>query len=211
MPGPKKKDLVVLVADKNMHSTVAGLLSRRESLGIRNISFDVYRHPARDAGCFRGCDRFLQPLSGQFKKGLVMFDRHGSGCRDEASRTDLEAEVESRLARSWAGRASAVVFDPELEIWVWSDSPHVDDILGWTGKQPDLRTWLLGKGFLQTGHSKPDNPKEAMEEALRHVKKARSSSLYDRLSRVVSLDRCNDPAFLKFRSVVGNWFPQEGL
>ncbi|MEN8217380.1 MAG: hypothetical protein ABFS56_13640 [Pseudomonadota bacterium] len=26
----------------------------------------------------------------------------------------------------------------ELEIWVWSDSPHVAEILGWKNKQPDL-------------------------------------------------------------------------
>jgi len=35
------KDLVVLVADKNMEQTVKGLLGRHQSLGIRPVNLNV--------------------------------------------------------------------------------------------------------------------------------------------------------------------------
>ena len=52
---------------------------------------------------------------------------------------NLETEAEQRLSSSgWDDRAVAIVLDPELEIWVWSDSPEVDDVLGWRGRIPRL-------------------------------------------------------------------------
>jgi hypothetical protein len=56
-PAPRRKDLVVLAADKNTEFTVRGLLdSRTAALGIRRVVFDVYPHPERDPGC-----RWAQP------------------------------------------------------------------------------------------------------------------------------------------------------
>ena len=45
------KDLIILVADKNMEHTIKGLLARPPALGIRPLSFDIRVHPERDAGC----------------------------------------------------------------------------------------------------------------------------------------------------------------
>jgi hypothetical protein len=40
------RDLIFLVADSNMEQTVRGLMSRPQSLGIREgIMFDIIRHP----------------------------------------------------------------------------------------------------------------------------------------------------------------------
>jgi len=54
---------------------------------------------------------------------------------------------------------------------VWSDSPHVDSVLGWQGIMPDLKTWLTSKGFLNDSLCKPKHPKKAMEEALRKTQR----------------------------------------
>lgn len=43
-----RKDLVVLVPDKNMEASLRGLLSRCAALGLRDVTFDLFVHPERD-------------------------------------------------------------------------------------------------------------------------------------------------------------------
>jgi hypothetical protein len=62
----------------------------------------------------------------------VLFDYYGCGAEHEMAPEEIEDEVEEKLSRSgWEDRARCVVIDPELEVWVWSDSPEVDRCLGW--------------------------------------------------------------------------------
>ncbi|MBF7083210.1 hypothetical protein IT084_09515 [Desulfallas sp. Bu1-1] len=203
------KDLVVLVADRNMEYTIKGLLTRRRALGIREVTFDCFVHPEHDPGCLlRGHD-FLRPLIRNYTHTLIMLDHEGCG-QEHISRKTLEKQVEERLMRSgWDDRAAAVVIAPELEIWVWSNSPHVDQITGWAGRTPDLRSWLVQQGFTETYHTKPNRPKNAFEEALKLAGKARSSSLFYQLARSVSLESCANPAFVKLKVTLKKWFPME--
>ena len=83
-------------------------------------------------------------------------------------------------------------------------------MLGWSGRQPALRDWLVRGGFLVNTAEKPNRPKEALEAALRHVKKPRSSALYQALAEKVSLRECVDPAFLRFRAILNKWFGNDG-
>jgi hypothetical protein len=119
----------------------------------------------------------------------------------------VEEEVERRLSSSgWGDRAVAIAIDPELEIWVWSDSPQVDDVLGWRQREPQLRDWLRNEGFLTGDNVKPSAPKRAVDEALRIAGKGRSSSIFGQLAQRVSVARCEDPAFLKFKATLQKWF-----
>jgi hypothetical protein len=211
-----QRDLVVLVADKNMEAGFKALLERHRSFGIRPITADTFVHPERDPGCFRKAHDFLRPLTAQFAHALVAFDRQGCG-HDTASALELESAVEGRLSSGgWDARGAAVVLDPEFEIWVWSDSPAVDRALGWAGRLPDLRTWLAGHdpawlGLVQgPRRGKPARPKEALEEALHLAQKPRSSARYAELARHVGLERCTDRAFLKLRAVLAAWFAPAG-
>lgn len=208
--GAAREDLVVLVPCGNMEHTVKGLLSRTESLGIRPVSYRLFKHPERDPGCcLRGAD-FLRGYADTCKHGLLLFDREGCG-RENLSREDLEAQVNARLRRSgWDDRAAVVVLDPELEIWVWSDSPHVDGILGWTGRQPTLRAWLVQEGFIEENQIKPSRPKEAMRQALRIVRKPATLAMFQQLAMKVRFRTCQDPAFLKLTNVLRQWFGVEG-
>lgn len=130
------KDLALLVADKNMEGALRGLLSRPKSLGLREIAFDLYVHPERDHGCLLRSHHFLRPFSHQYAHALVLLDRDGCG-QESVDRATLERQVEDHLAASgWADRAAAIVIDPELEIWVWSDSPHIATALGWASDGP---------------------------------------------------------------------------
>lgn len=203
------QDLIVVVADTDTKQAVEGVLQRPESLQIRPIQFQVYRYNKRDSGCYGTSHEFLRPFIKQFDHAIVMFDRHGSG-RDTEPRQDIETAVEHQLAiNGWKERSAAIVCDPELKIWVWSDSSEVDDILGWRGKQPALREWLVAQGHCESEAAKPDDPKEAMRQSLREVGKSPSASQFRDLAARVGFARCTDPAFLKFKQTLQSWFSQQ--
>jgi hypothetical protein len=204
-----KKDMVVLVADNTMKLTVQSLLLRTQSFGIRPIQADIFHHPEHDPGCrLKGID-FLADFTNQYQYALLMFDYEGSG-ENSKSACDLETELTQALYGSgWNNQATVLVIEPELDIWIWSDSPHVPTMLGWNGDYSDLRRWLESKGFWESGSSKPSRPKEAVEAALREVRKPRTSSLYSQLANKVSLSRCTDRAFTRFKSILQRWFRED--
>jgi hypothetical protein len=108
----------------------------------------------------------------------------------------------------WNNRAGIIVLDPELEIWVWSESPHVNYQLGWGGRKLNLRTWLRKQQLLKPRQQKPDRPKEALEAALAVVRLPRSSAIYRALAEKVSLARGSDRAFLKLKATLQFWFAE---
>lgn len=202
------KDLVCLVADKNIEQSILALLHRSRALRIRQVTHEVLVHPEHDPGCLLRSPEFLRSFANRFAHALVLFDREGCG-RDEDSRTKIEQDLEERLSRAgWEERAVAIVLDPELEAWVWSDSPHVAAALGWTGRVPDLRSWLRDHDLLDSESPKPGQPKKAVEQALRIARKPRSSALYRQLAREVGLARCVDPSFSKLKETLRHWFPR---
>jgi len=206
MSEPSSGDLVVLVADVNMEFLFRGLLVREKSLRIRRINAAVFRHPRKDPGCLSFGYDFLRPYVNKFAHGLIVFDREGCGV-ETLSREELEDRVERLLVQSgWNDRAKAVVIDPELENWIWSKSPCVDRALGWSGRIPELRTWLVSEGLLAAGEAKPRRPKEALESALRLVREPRSSATYRAIAERATMRGCSDPAFLKLVSVLRGWF-----
>lgn len=204
-------NLIVLVADRNTQFLMQGLLSRHQSFEIKNISESIdhiFVHIQRDPGCYHQCSEFLRPYHQDYNHALVIFDHEGSG-QDEKSRHEIEMELEQKLSVSgWENRARVIVLEPEIESWVWSDSPHVERILDWEGRNPSLRDWLTNKDFLMENELKPSRPKEAVEEALREVKKPRSSSIYLELAQKVSFRNCNDSSFLKLKDTLQEWFSE---
>ena len=196
------KDLVVLVADNNMKAGIEGILKRHRALKIRPVQHDIFVHPERDPGVLNKAHDFLCPFTTQYRYAMVMFEREG--CGREATAEKLQMEVQGKLDRvDWRGRSSVVVLEPELETWVWSDSPHVAKILGL--KEDKLSTLL--ENYSHPDYPKPIRPKEAMEKALRQARIPRSSSLYAELASKVSLMRCTDVAFVRLKTILQRWFP----
>jgi hypothetical protein len=72
--------------------------------------------------------------------------------------------------------------------------------------QPNLRQWLASEGLAQLHLPSLHNLSMLWEQALRRVRRPRSSSLYKQLAKSVSLEGCCDEAFLKLRRTLSSWF-----
>ena len=200
-------DLICLVPGNDEEQTLRGLLDfRTQSLKIKHVRYEILKHPGRDPGCLLRGPEILQPYQSLSKHALIILDHEGCGKEDKTVE-EIETDLDSRLSRSgWADRAKAFVLDPELEIWIWSDSPEVDRVLGWNGRVPQLREWLHRNGWWEENAVKPSRPKEALEAAIRESRTRRSSSLYKDLAMNVGLGRCADRSFARFKGILRTWF-----
>jgi hypothetical protein len=205
-------DLIVLTADSDAEAAMKALLARPEALKIREISSKVIKHDNHDAGCRTDTKRYLRSQVKSFRHALVIFDLHGSG-RETQDPSDLRTSVLKDLEQQgWGGRAEVIIFDPELEIWVWSSSRNVATVLGWQN-QESLNTWLGDKGWVEidpeTQQAKPklNQPKEALADALKQVQKKPVSSLFRLLAEKVSFQTCTDPSLQKLLTTLQTWFP----
>ena len=203
--------LVVLLPGKDEQAVIDGLLRhRRPSVGIRDVTWKTLVHPRRDPGCLLEARELLESFVRQASHALVLFDHQGCG-QEQKDIGQIEGELTHRLSGAgWGDRAAVVVIEPELECWVWSDSPEVDVSLGWAGRQPPLRKWLVAKGSWAEGDPKPADPKRALEQALREARIPRSSAIYGELARKVGLRHCQDPAFARLTATLRSWFGQAG-
>jgi len=200
------KDLIILTPDRDTKAAIEGLLSRPQAIGIRSLEVDIFTHSQHDSGCYGNGTAFLSAFTEMYRYAILIFDYEGCGAENK-SVGEIERELENELNTSgWNGRADVVIICPELENWVWSDSPHVDRELGWSDETVPMREWLISKGFLDTKNAKPTRPKEAMEAVLYKSRKPRSSSIYKSLAGKVSFQRCTDSSFNKFLNVLKTWF-----
>lgn len=210
-----KRDLFVVVPDLDAENTLATLLcDRQQALGIaldfepiRPPQGDLLRYAGRDSGCYKAAVNLLRPPQRTHRHAILCFDRHGCGA-DESPRTEIEGKIEEQLQRiGWdEGTVAVIVFDPELEAWVWSDSPHVATTLGWEGDGNTLQSFLESEGLWAPFSAKPDDPKEAMRRVLKERRQPGTAQLFNELARRVSLQRCQDPAFSKFKRTLRSWF-----
>jgi len=196
------KDLIVLVADHNMEAALRQILKRNQSLSIRPIDPQIFPHPRHDPGVLNEADNFLATMQEDYSHALVVFDRIGCG-QEEKSSSELKAIVQTKLDSSgWQERSGVVVIDPELENWIWTNSPHVSRALGI--KHREFLELLKQNSKATT--FKPDHPKELLEDVLRRSGIPRSSSLYAQLAKTVSLRRCIDPSFNDLKRNLRDWF-----
>ncbi|MGD8452111.1 MAG: hypothetical protein PVJ57_09860 [Phycisphaerae bacterium] len=204
-----KWDLVVLVPDKNIEYAVRGLLNRAKSIGIRPITVaPILVHPGRDPGVYAAARDLLQPFVRDTDHALIVFDRAWDGA-PSSDPTALAEHVERQCAPDWSDRVRCVCIDPEIEIWVWSNSPHVARVLDWSSNE-ELATWLRRRGLWPAGAAKPPDPKKAFQEALHEKQLVLSSAIFRELARQVGINRCQDPSFLRLLGILREWFPASG-
>ena len=98
------RDLVALVADRQMEAAVRGVLTRPRALGTRDFDFDVLVHPRKDPGCCKEGVDYLRSFAATYRYALLLFDHEGSGQEGTAA-VQLENETEERLRLAgWGDR-----------------------------------------------------------------------------------------------------------
>lgn len=210
-----KRDLFVIVPDLDMENTIKTLLCYRQPALNIQLDFnpdrppqgDLLRYAGRDSGCFRDAINILRAPQRTHQHAILIFDRDGCGAKD-MDRKWIESKVERELCdNGWEPEKIAViVIEPELEAWVWANSPHVANVLGWRDDPMALRPFLLKSGFWEAGLEKPRDPKAAMWAALREQGKPVGARIFAELAKRVGLADCRDAAFQKLRSRLLDWF-----
>lgn len=198
-----------MVADKNMQFTLKGALSRPKALGIRNITFDVPPpHVNRDGGVRTTGADMLRLKRGQYSHAIMLLDFEGSGA-STSDPLELEKTLDQRLAMDWGNSAKAIVIMPEVDAWIWGSDNVLHTIVGRISEQESLRQWLRNQKFLFNDQNKPIRPKEAFKQVLEKLRKVRSSSWYEDIAKAISMQSCTDPAFIRLRQQLQEWFPVE--
>jgi len=202
-----KGDLVVVVADGGIEQAILGMLTRPPALGIRplkGVEFPKLRES--DGGTYTRGHELAALYKDTHQHALIVFDLDWEG-RPSDDPAVLEASVEGSLAAEWGLRGRCVVIDPELEVWVWSDSPHVATGLGWD-RMPELRQWLGSKGLWNAADPKPADPKAAYLAAIEAKRVQKSNANFRALAEKVGFSRCQDRSFQRLGEILRGWFPQ---
>jgi hypothetical protein len=208
-------DLLFFVADKNMAEAVAGLLEREgvnSIIGCGAFNFDSRRDikvaaGQNDPGLYTRANELLRPLVADYRRAVVIIDQEWEGSPGAGA---IEQQLCAHLIDAgWSADAAlALVVCPEADVWLWSESPHSAQALGWPSWD-ELRPALEKGGWLSPGQTKPARPKEAAEWALKHATRRapRSAALYRQVASKVSVARCQDTALERLISAMRIWFP----
>lgn len=199
-------DLVLLTPDVDIGATLRAILGRSQALGIRPVSVEEVRSPQRDPGVFHGGPDLLRPFLAEASRALAVLDCNWSGSPAGGEPGVLVRELEARLSQDWDDRAKVVAIDPEVEVWVWSDSPELEAVLDWPHRPVTIRGWLEERGRWPLDAGKPPNPKQAFIDLCRECRRPASAALFRAIAQRVSLHRCTDPSFIALKETLRGWF-----
>lgn len=209
------RDCIFLLADKNMEATFIGFLTREQfhlSLGTRQFEFDqaedlIVDEIGNDPGVYTRAHEFLRPYQRTHRYAIIVLDNAWDG---SPGVRDIENNIRTNMIKSGWNEDNfvVIVIDPELEVWIWQDSPHVAAAFLFKQNIP-LRKWLEARGLWDASEPKPPDPKKAVEETLRISRTPRSSAIYRKITSRVSVKGCTDPAFQRLCSTMQQWFSIE--
>ncbi len=111
-------DLLLHVADGDAEAFMKGLLSRHDSLNIKNIRVSIRRNPNRDSGVFQNAHELCRLESRTHEKIMVLFDYHGCG-RDNWKPQEVCDDLQKRLNSCGMENSTVILLVPELERWLW--------------------------------------------------------------------------------------------
>ncbi|WP_018411100.1 methylation-associated defense system protein MAD4 [Methyloversatilis thermotolerans] len=207
------KDLLVYVADADALAFMRSTLNKHQALGIRAISFDIERHPQRDAGMVQSGAELARMKKGRYGKALLMWDHHGSGRDHKQEPIRAAGDIQGKLdAYTWSGNSAVVVLVPELEQWLWHCENAVAAHCGVTTAQ--LGEWVAERAQklnISAETLKQEQPKELFEYVMREkLKRTVSPRDFEEIGKragITGLLACDS-----FRSIVDAlrlWFPPD--
>lgn len=211
-----KTDCVFLLADKQMKDTFDGFLGRDRfhlSLGTCPFTYQTFA-PDRlfgNSGIFEKGHVFLERYRALSRYAIVVLDHQWEGApAPEVIQRDVKSKL---IGKGWAKEnIEVIVIEPELEVWLWQDSPHIARAFKNLDYCPhsSLRKWLEARGHWEPTSLKPARPKEAFELLCRTTRTPRSSAIYQEIASRVSVRGCVDPSFHLLWNTLQRWFPQNG-
>ena len=205
------RELVILVADGTMAAVFRAFFGReRWDLTLQCAQFDlwpeedIFHDPLHtDGGVHKSAQELLRPYLNTHSRAMVVLDQQFGG---ELPAAEVRQDILARLHQNgWNDRCEVVVINPELEVWLWQNSPHVEQAVGFSGS---LRQHLQDNGKWPAGAPKPLEPKEAMQALVKAKKPLKTQVVYSRIARSVSIHGCRDQSFDLFANTIRHWFPQ---
>ncbi len=202
-----KKDLLILVADKDTESCLKGLLPRFPDIfTLKAFTYDIIMHPLKDAGCYTLSHEFLRPFTKSYDYCIVVFDYEGCGQDKNMSIENVENNVKELLTKNgWENRCEVIVIEPELENWIWVQSKHLAEEIRWQSIE-ELHQWLVENNLKEQDAAKPKRPKEAFQAALRKSGKRLSPAIYEDIAKKASFKKCIDKSFIAFCDYIKQCF-----
>ncbi|MFV8752117.1 methylation-associated defense system protein MAD4 [Nannocystaceae bacterium ST9] len=207
-------DPLFFVADADMREAISGFLGRASVdrvIGCRRFDFDARRDikvaNEHDPGLYTRANELLRPFAGTYRHVVLVIDEDWGG---SPGAERIRERLDEHLTEiGWPPpEGLGLVVQPEVDIWLWSDSPHSATAMGWRSWD-ELRPALTTEGWLNEGQVKPEQPKEAAEWALRKRQIRRSPALYRKIAEAVSIRRCEDRAVECLLETLRRWFPAE--
>ncbi|MEU8038069.1 hypothetical protein [Streptosporangium sp. NPDC049078] len=119
----------------------------------------------------------------------------------------IRDDIAERMKGSWE-RFAVVVIDPELEAWVWQDSPHLAQVLKCP---PDFRAILERSGHWPANTLKPPDPKAALDHLRRRYRVKAFNADFGKLAAKISVRHCQDAAFNYLCDHLRAWFPANAV
>ena len=205
------RELVILVADSTMEAVLRAFFGRESwDLTLQCGQFDVwpeediFHDPLHtDGGVHKSAQELLRPYLSTHSRAMVVLDQKFGG---QLPAADVRQDILARLNQNgWHDRCEVVVVDPELEVWLWQNSPHVKQALMFSGS---LRQHLQDNGQWPAGAPKPLEPKETIQALVKAKKALKTKVVYSRIARSISIQGCTDQSFDLFANTIRLWFPQ---
>jgi hypothetical protein len=176
-------------------------------------SDDIFRIPRfKDGGVWTNAGKNLGNHLGRFERALIILDEDFDPWPGAATiRTDIENEM---LEAGWPRESfEAIVIQPMMESWLWTDNDSVAKAFGIANFAP-LRNQFIAEGLWGFGQWKPkaDKMKEvtarAMAAGWRLMKDVLFTTVFSELKKD-AVDQCIEPGFVLFRQTLQRWFPKE--
>lgn len=207
------RELVILVADGTMAAVFRAFFGReRWDLTLQCAQFDlwpeedIFHDPLHtDGGVHKSAQELLRPYLNTHSRAMVVLDqKFGGGLPAAEVRQDILARL---YQNGWNDRCEVVVIDPTLEVWLWQNSPHVEQALMFSGGS--LRQHLQNNGQWPADAPKPLEPKETIQALVKAKKVLKTKVVYSRIARSISIHGCADASFELFANTIRQWFPVE--
>ena len=212
------RDIVFLVPCNGIKMAVTGFFQRIDcfgDIGCASFDFDPIKDifkegSGNDSGVYKEGHLYLARMIEEYHKAVIILDAQFPG---SPGKDIIETEITQRMiATGWnQSQFIVIVLDPELEILMWQhDNTVLSDLINFNAHDGGINEWLIENEFVRGDQVKPNDPKTALDAALKLNISGRNishSKVCKRVAAQVNFDDCIDQPFLNLLNQFKRWFP----